>query len=52
MSWWNLLVFLHAGTSSHKLKDDKFLGEECQMDVISLVMGLQNWLYLKNGQME
>ena len=46
--------FLHVGTNSRKLKDDwKFLGLTwSKMDVAILVVGLLNWLYLKNEQKE
>ena len=46
---WN--DFLHADTDSQKLKaDQKFAGLAwSEMGVASLVTGLENWLYLKNG---
>ena len=49
---WN--YFLHADTNSCKLEDDwEFWGWAWpKMGVASLVIGLQNWLYLKNEQME
>ena len=46
--------FFHAGTNSHKLKGDwNILGWAwSNMDVSSLMMGLENWLYMMNEQME
>ena len=47
-------LFLHVNTGSQKLKTDQnFLGWAwSKMGVASLVMGLENWLYLKNELME
>ena len=46
--------FLHADTDSQKLKiGQMFFGWAwSKMIVASLVMGLKNWLYLKNEQMQ
>ena len=48
------ICWLYAGTNSCKLKaDQRFIGcAWSKIGVISLVMGLYNWLYLKNKNME
>ena len=47
-------LFLHVNTWSQKLKTDQNFLEWTwsKMGVASLVMGLENWLYLKNELME
>ena len=47
-------LFLHVNTWSQKLKTDQNFLEWAwsKMGVASLVMGLENWLYLKNELME
>ena len=46
--------FLHADTNSQKLKVLRkfFAFAWSKMSVANLVTGLQNWLYLKNEQVE
>ena len=46
--------FLHVHTNSQKLRvDQQFLGWAwSEMGLANLVSKLQNWLYLKNEQME
>ena len=46
--------FLHGDTDSQKLRADQknFGWALSKMDFVCLVMGLKNWLYLKNEQID